>query len=321
MRNLKLFLSLPFFALSSFIFFLCEEVSFSYETGEDIFLGSYPYGSDGERTCIPWTIIEKYADGNAIVIAANALDVMPYNEKNEPSYWESSSIREWLNGKFVQEAFTEEEIQLLEISNIKNNDNAEYGTEGGNDTQDKVFILSIDEAQRLLDKIPEAGLTPYAKAKMLSKKKKSIQQEIWWLRSPGGTQEYAAFVRSDGKIYGGGRAVISKNAGTRPVLRINLNSYAAYKAKKDGLPLPETKSGDVSGVVSEAQPLPTSENAEIPEKTDTVKDDTPAAVENKEKVPSAPDMAETGINNSVNAQPAVVETQPQTPSNEPVANE
>jgi hypothetical protein len=46
----------------------------------------------------------------------------------------------------------------------------------------------------------------------------------WWLRSPGGAQDYAAIVHSDGSVGLYGTGVILHEGGVRPALRLNLSS-------------------------------------------------------------------------------------------------
>ena len=63
---------------------------------------------------------------------------------------------------------------------MQNPDNPEYGTDGGNDTTDKVFLLSIDEATRYFanDEARMATATDYASAK--------VDVEYgWWSRTQG----------------------------------------------------------------------------------------------------------------------------------------
>ena len=90
----------------------------------------------------------------------------------------------------------------LKISaEISNTDNKEYETKGGADTQDQVFLLSLDEAEKYFadddDRICEP--TEYA----LGKDENIMDEEEgagcwWWLRSPGSGNDCAALVEPHG---------------------------------------------------------------------------------------------------------------------------
>lgn len=54
----------------------------------------------------------------------------------------------WLNDKFYNTAFSEEEQAVVVNTNVVNEDNPFYNAEGGNDTADKVWLLSLGETER-----------------------------------------------------------------------------------------------------------------------------------------------------------------------------
>ena len=62
--------------------------------------------------------------------------------------WEESTVRAWLNEKFYN-TFTEEEKALIVKTHNVTPDSIEYGTDGGNDTYDYIYLLSVDEATML----------------------------------------------------------------------------------------------------------------------------------------------------------------------------
>ena len=62
--------------------------------------------------------------------------------------WQNCSLRAWLNGTFLSTAFTSAEQAKLQTVTVKAEDNPYYGTGAGNDTQDKVYLLSIREAAK-----------------------------------------------------------------------------------------------------------------------------------------------------------------------------
>ncbi|MFQ9358106.1 MAG: DUF6273 domain-containing protein [Anaerobutyricum hallii] len=108
---------------------------------------------------IKWRVLNR--NGNdALLLADVALDDQRYNTKGEDVTWESSSIRSWLNGygasanqpktdysrkNFINSAFTSTQRNAIKTTNVVNNNNINYGTAGGNNTSDKVFLLSESE--------------------------------------------------------------------------------------------------------------------------------------------------------------------------------
>ena len=107
---------------------------------------------------------------------------------------------------------------------IKNEDNSKYGTSGGNDTEDKVFLLSEKEAETLFSNDEEkiAKATEYAeKSVVYVNKEKAV---LWWLRSPGDDSDYAAEVNYVGWVSRHGSYVDGNSDGVRPALHLNLQS-------------------------------------------------------------------------------------------------
>ena len=166
-------------------------------------------------------------EGNQILLLSKyVLDAKPYNKEWEDVTvtWETSDIRKWLNNEFYTTAFNKTEKAKIQTSLIKNEDNSEYGTSGGNDTEDKVFLLSEKEAETLFSNDEEkiAKATEYAeKSVVYGNEEKSV---LWWLRSPGGYSENAAVVDRYGWVDRYGFIVNINDGGVRPALYLNLQS-------------------------------------------------------------------------------------------------
>ena len=71
-----------------------------------------------------------------------------YHDQDCDITWENCSLRKSLNTRFLQEEFTEQEREAILVSHVENNDHTEFGTEGGNDTEDRIFLLSQEEVYR-----------------------------------------------------------------------------------------------------------------------------------------------------------------------------
>ncbi len=130
--------------------------------GDVVTFGSYKqdrYNEEG-ATPIEWIVLDN-TDGKVMLMAYYALDCQKFD--SDTNVWKDSSIREWLNGNFLNAAFTETErsyIMDTELTTVPGGEN--YSV----DTTDKVFLLSEDEVEKYFpgegndDRIAEA--TAYA---------------------------------------------------------------------------------------------------------------------------------------------------------------
>ena len=177
-------------------------------------------------------------DHKALLISMYGLDAKPYHTEKTDITWENCSLRRWLSKDFMNKAFTAQEqagIVLTSVDNSKSQGYSGYSTYGGNTTQDNVFLLSYAEANKYLgvtsdnpnNTISRAALTAYAikngaYTSGSNKTPEGTAAGWWWLRSPGGGQDYAADVCADGSL-----SNFSVNDGSgcvRPALWINLES-------------------------------------------------------------------------------------------------
>lgn len=136
----------------------CKELS-DYNDGEvieetdHIIFGHYEIdGSNNGVEGIKWTLLDKDEEnGRALLVSKYIIDAKQYNEEGGDVTWETSSIRKWLNKDFFNDAFNDIEKDLIEETIVHTNDESEiisdtkYTTRGGNDTKDKIFLLSTDE--------------------------------------------------------------------------------------------------------------------------------------------------------------------------------
>ena len=194
-----------------------------YKVGETIEFGNYPQDKDGTEKPIEWIVMKN--EGNQVLLLSKyVLDAKSYNEELEAVTWETSDIRQWLNNEFYTTAFNKSEKAKIQTSLIKNEYNSEHGTSGGNDTEDKVFLLSEKEAETLFSNDDEriAKATGYAeKSGVYVNEEKAAW---WWLRSPGDDSDYAAEVNYVGWVSRHGSYVDGNSDGVRPALHLNLQS-------------------------------------------------------------------------------------------------
>ena len=163
-----------------------------------------------------------------MIISAKCLDCKPYNKEYEDITWENCSLRSWLNNDFMNEAFSGEQQACILKTNIPNDDNTffDYTVDGGNDTMDKIFILSILEAELYFnsDYERQAEDTQYAieqGASVTHDEYEPIPKGIWWLRSPGTNNEHAATVDRSGEISYFGGFVEYDHCVVRPAMMVS----------------------------------------------------------------------------------------------------
>ena len=128
--------------------------------GETVTFGSYPQTAEStEKSPITWQILE-IKDDAVLLLSKYVLEQYQYHDKYENITWEKSNVRSYLNALsgrynlnnidhtedgFLKHAFTaEEQKRIKEVTN-KNPNGKWNNTPGGNDTADKVFLLSHDE--------------------------------------------------------------------------------------------------------------------------------------------------------------------------------
>ena len=161
---------------------------------------------------VNWLVLDK-RDGKALIISEAVICIdTPYNVNNADVTWETCTLREYLNDEFYN-SFSEADKARIVETTIVNGDNPEYGTPGGNNTTDKIFLLSIAEANSYFaDKSARIAFTDEGEA-------------VWWgLRSPGSNSSAAALVEGNGNVFDMGIAVYLsyESGGVRPALWLSL---------------------------------------------------------------------------------------------------
>ena len=225
---------------------------------DNIYFGTYQQSSDGSggynTNPIKWRVLEN-ANGQLFLLSDQNLDVFQYHTEYESVTWETSTMRSWLNGysashntgggsgtdytsdNFIGAAFSEKEQGAIADTTVVNDDNPTYGTEGGENTNDKIFLLSIAEAQNSSyfadDNSRIATNTAYAKEQG-AHTYSSTGAGDWWLRSPGYGDIDAALVDGDGCLYRLGFSVGNIDVCVRPAFNLNLNSVLFTSAAEGG---------------------------------------------------------------------------------------
>lgn len=260
------------------LFYVCASLFYAgvmgttqIESGTVMF-GSYEQDNDpgNGKEPIEWMVLDRNKEtGQSLLLSKYILDVKPYNVQSEDVTWESCTLRKWLNEGFFDAAFSDEEKSKIAAAHLQNPDtyvgfndqgketgnnsgegitDLKYQVSGGNDTEDRVFLLNIDEVKRWLGDEHyegENGLivypnvqasgTEYANTQGLIKNTINNEEEEtvrcwWWTRSSGGYDEFSSsavsdksiFVNSDGYFFD--MDVEWELCGVRPAMWVNLES-------------------------------------------------------------------------------------------------
>ena len=208
-------------------------------TWDCIYFGNYYQSNSSTKEPIKWRVLS--VNGNdAFLLADQNLDAKPYNEEDTDVTWATCTLRTWLNGTFLNTAFTSAEQTAIKNTTVVNEDNPYYGTEGGANTTDKVYLLSIAEAIntaygfngefRTESETREAKNTAYAKVcgAWTSTSTEYEGNGYWWLRSPGNYSYRASSVSNYGCGSGYGNNVDDGSGAVRPALHLNLSSSTLW---------------------------------------------------------------------------------------------
>lgn len=207
-----------------------------FAVGNYVSFGTYPQTKAGnDETPIEWLVLAQ--DGNkALLISRYGLDAQPYNKDKANVTWENCTLRTWLNSTFYNKAFNSAERAAILTTNVNNSKSQCYSgwnTSGGNNTQDKVFLLSYAEANQYFgvtynnssNTKSRVAPTAYAIAhgawtSSSDKTADSVNAGWWWLRSPGSYQSFAARVSTAGSC--GSNSVSYDYGAVRPALWVNI---------------------------------------------------------------------------------------------------
>jgi len=141
-----------------------------------------------------WLVLDS-TDDRLLLIASEVTERRAYNSSDWPCTWETSSVRSYLNGAWLEWYFSEAEMERIVSIAMDNPDNPKYGTDGGSARADRVFLLSLEEVEQYLplaaDRIAHYGDDAY----------------WWWLRTPGRHANSAVVVDPSGDIIMSGHGV------------------------------------------------------------------------------------------------------------------
>ena len=189
------------------------------------------YEQDGIRgngaEDIEWLVLD--VQGNkALLLSRYALDAQPFHKKYEYVTWDTSTIRQWLNGTFYNSAFSEDEKTIMERTTLLPDRNPYIKCDSGRETADYVFLLSLEEVDAFIQSngnIDKDALlcypTDYA-VQQGTYKNKDTGGCWWWLRTSADDNLAVCSVNSDTIIDYHDGTVNSPKAGVRPAIWVSI---------------------------------------------------------------------------------------------------
>jgi len=194
-----------------------EKVRYEYDDDPvTLFFGNYEQDGDTANGAEPieWEVLDTDGD-NILLISKSALDSRAYHSRNTNISWKDSDLRAWLNGEFLENAFSDSEhCQMREVV-------LEPGI------RDRLFLLSAEEALYYFpgdeDRLCEA--TRYA-VRQGAYVNKTTDGSWWLLRTPSTASQCVMSVNSDGTMdYDGGK-VASARGTVRPVVWVSATAMS-----------------------------------------------------------------------------------------------
>ena len=200
------------------------------QVGDKILFGNYD-----------WQVLDIQND-SALIITENIIEQRPYHDAYVGITWADCSLRKYLNGEFYDRFNKDDKSRICPVIN-KNPDNQWYGTKGGEDTRDRIFLLSIEEvvckyfgdsSSKLYN--PGKNQRYWFQRKDENNGRRIARLEAnkeqiwwWWIRTPGRVNVKAVYIHGDGNIGIQGNNILKGNiadgkctGGVRPALWLKL---------------------------------------------------------------------------------------------------
>ncbi|MBE7010224.1 MAG: hypothetical protein E7418_01890 [Ruminococcaceae bacterium] len=243
----------------------------NFKKGDTLTFGKYYQENSAEKKLIKWTVLDS-SDDKVLLLSKYVIDAKPYNSSLVNTTWERCSLRTWLNGEFATNAFSLQEKNLIVTTRIStpsfkhpfrvggggltSNPNI---VPGGNDVNDKIFLLSFEEVKKYFKQNTElnyvlkavvpwasdaiindvAGVYPELKCNPTNfAKSKNVygsdkEGAWWWFRSPGNTSQMATSTMNGIILYHPGVEVNDTTLGIRPALWVKKEAFYTDDEKRE----------------------------------------------------------------------------------------
>lgn len=170
--------------------------------------GRYPQGKNGAVKPIEWKVLSvEPEEKRMLLVSDDSLEALPYYEMETDAGWADSIPRTFLNGSFVETAFSEEERLYLTETEIKSENRGETVL-----TNDRVFLLSEEEIQKFDEQLGYMRTEP---SPYIEDRLEAGYHYWWWLRSDGMAKNYAKCINDANGVE---EELVIQTMGVRPAI-------------------------------------------------------------------------------------------------------
>ena len=170
-------------------------------------------------TDIKWYVL-KVKEDKALLMSKDCLLWELYDADNTlpieayPCPWEKSYLREILNGRVYEEAFTDEEKRVILPANA---------------LKDKMYLLDMEELDAYFPDIElrkaETIIADDSDGRVFI----SREPSVWWINSVGSESNQMSVIHYDGTLDRNGMGVYCDEVGVRPVIWVETQALAELK--------------------------------------------------------------------------------------------
>ena len=188
-----------------------------------------------------WHVLDMQ-NNMALIITEYIIEQRPYHDAYKEITWADCALRHYLNGEFYDRFNEDDKLRICPVIN-RNSNNQWYGTKGGEDTKDYIFLLSMEEmvcnyfgdsSEKLYN--PRKNQRYWFERKDQNNCRRIARLEDnkeqvwwWWTRTPGRVGVKAVYIHGDGNIGIQGNNILKGNVadgkctgGVRPALWIKI---------------------------------------------------------------------------------------------------
>ena len=183
-------------------------------SGERIRFGRYPADAAGP---LEWRVLEE-RDGRVLLLADRVVDARPFHGAREAVVWADCDLRDWLNGPFLEAAFSPEERRAIAESLLEALPNPRFETPPGRPSRDRVFLLSYQECLRAFPEDAARVCRPTDLALANGCYTNADGHAAWWLRSNGMSETEPEHLATWGNFSLRHHHVDDRIIGVRPAL-------------------------------------------------------------------------------------------------------
>ena len=189
-----------------------------------VYFGTYSQSSDGNggynKEPVLWRVLSN--DGEKFFLQSDRIICGEVFSTVADARWDACTLRSFLNGNFLNDAFSEAERNYILTTALQ--------TDGTNDTQDKLFCLSLAEAENSAYFSQGNGSRTKTMTDYVSSL--GVTNNWWYLRVPTGSYNYVKYVDSRGGLYSGSvKMNVVETSGVAPAFNMSVSQVLYMSAE------------------------------------------------------------------------------------------